>query len=192
MDDLKILQIIKEDVESQLKEKRFIHTLNVAEVATDLAYIYGCHIVNSQKAALLHDIAKFYTLEEMHGIFIKHKYVPHEFERLSRSLLHGKAAAFYGLEKYHIDHETFNAIYYHTTGRPHMTLMEKIIYVSDYIEPNRGHISYINEARKAAYQDIDKAVYYCLKGSIEYLEKQDTTIDPLTVESYHYYNQLIH
>ena len=192
MDELTVLQSMRQDVASKLKEKRFLHTLSVTEVALDLAYIHKCHPVHAQMAALLHDVCKFHTLEEMHQIFDKHHYIPHEHEKFSRALLHGKAAAYYSLDTYKINHETFGAIYYHTTGRPHMTTLEKVIYVSDYIEPLRGHIDYIQEARQYAYKDLDKAMYFCLKGSCEYLEKQDTTVDPLTLETFHYYDHLIH
>ena len=77
---------------------------------------------------------------------------------------------------------------YHTTGRPDMTLLEKIIYIADYIEPNRKLIPGLPEVRKLAFQSIDDAICLCSKNTVEYLREAGKPVDPMSIETYNFYD----
>ena len=80
-----------------------------------------------------------------------------------------------------------NAIASHTTGCPHMSLLDKIIYIADYIEPRRNKAPNLLEIRKLAYQDLDETMYQILKGTLTYLKKKGSKTDQVTVEAFEYY-----
>ena len=105
------------------------------------------------------------------------------------SLLHAKCGAILAEQEYHItDFDILHAIRVHTTGVPDMSLLDKIIFISDYIEPNRDKAPHLKELRKMADQDLDMTVYYILKDTVAYLEKhEEQTMDPTTLAAYNYY-----
>jgi predicted HD superfamily hydrolase involved in NAD metabolism len=88
-----------------------------------------------------------------------------------------------------VDQVILDAITYHTTGRPNMTLMDKIIFVADYIEPNRKMLPEMEEIRKEAFTDLDAAVTKILEDTLEYLKSGDGEMDPMTEETYNYYKK---
>ena len=91
----------------------------------------------------------------------------------------------YGVE----DEEILGAIKYHTTGKADMTMLEKIVFIADYIEENRKKFDSLDEARKIAFEDIDKAMAYVLKHTIEFVKERGRTLHPLSVEAYEFYKQ---
>ena len=93
----------------------------------------------------------------------------------------------YGITDYYI----LDAIRYHTTGRPNMTKLDKIIFTADYIEPNRAPLPEIESIRKEALSDIDKAVWHILHNTLTYLESEDFEEDPMTKVTYDFYNDII-
>ena len=94
-------------------------------------------------------------------------------------------------KKYDIlDGDILNAIRYHTTGKPDMTALEKIIYIADYIEPGRFKAKNLPEVRRLAFQDLDETMYVILRDTITYLTGTANTMDPTTVQAYEYYQQL--
>ena len=96
--------------------------------------------------------------------------------------------AYIAKEKYDIeDTEILDAIACHTTGKPAMTLLEKIIYISDYIEPMRNKASNLEEVRKMAFVDLDEALFKILSDTLVYLEKSSKKMDPMTMQTYEYY-----
>lgn len=80
-----------------------------------------------------------------------------------------------------------NAIASHTTGCPHMSLLDKIIYIADYIEPGRKELPNMAEVRRLAFTDIDDCLYRILKDSLEYLNSKNEPIDPMTEKTFLYY-----
>ena len=107
-------------------------------------------------------------------------------------LLHAKVGAFYAKEKYGVeDVDILSAITYHTTGRPNMSLLEKIIYVADYIEPHRKKLPRLDEIRKIAFIDLDRAIYMILENSLSYLESGNEKIDSKTEETYRFYKNVM-
>jgi nicotinate-nucleotide adenylyltransferase len=89
------------------------------------------------------------------------------------------------------DEDILNAIRYHTTGRPGMSLLEKIIFVSDYIEPGRESAPNLALVRKLAYENLDSCVLKVLKDTLEYLGTGDAQVDPMTQKTYEYYSNLL-
>jgi predicted HD superfamily hydrolase involved in NAD metabolism len=179
---------IRNAMEKKLDEKRYEHTLGVAYTAANLAAIYGANIKDAEIAGLLHDCAKCIEDEKKLSICMKHNITINSIEEKTPFLLHGKVGGFLAMRKYGImDQNIINAIINHTTGRPNMTLLEKIIYVADYIEPNRKSLPNLNNIRKLAYEDLDKALLCILEDTLQYLNSTKEDIDPLTQKTYEYY-----
>ena len=107
-------------------------------------------------------------------------------------LLHGKAGACLARDKFGVeDEELLDAIRYHTTGRPEMTLLEKIVFVADYIEPNRKKADNLTELRRLAFEDLDETVLQILEQTLDYLEKTGKEIDRHTIMTRDYYKKLL-
>ena len=144
-------------LEQELNYKRFVHTLAVAGTAASLAMCYGADIEKAEIAGLLHDCAKCLDVRKMQRLCEKAGLEISPYERSSGSLLHSKAGSVLAAEKYGVtDPDLLNAIRYHTTGRPGMSLLEKIIFVADYIEPGRFSAKNLPLVRKMAFADIDR------------------------------------
>jgi len=153
-------EVIKEYAKIVLSDKRFVHTVNVAEEAKRLAVLWGADADSAYLAGIVHDIAKEIPKCQSLDALAEYGYRPDEIEKQNPELLHGKLAAYIARDKFGIDDEdVLSAVTYHTTGRPEMSLLEKIIYVADFTEPGRTFPE-ANEIRKLADQSIDKAVLY--------------------------------
>lgn len=179
---------LQEMIHKEMDDKRFVHTMGVAYTASAMAMAYGEDLKKAYLAGLLHDCAKchtnpeFITLCEEYGIPIT------ESEYENPFLLHGKLGAYQAKHKYNInDEEILSAITWHTTGKPAMTLLEKIIFIADYIEPDRKELPNIHEIRKTAFSDIDKAMVLISGSTIKYLEDNGRSIDNITRDTYNYY-----
>lgn len=185
------LEMLRECMKSLLKESRYRHSLGVEEVSYDLALIYGYDTEVASIAGILHDCARYLSNKELLKECIKNNLPVTEIEEKNLLLLHAKVGALYAKEKYGIENEDIlNAINYHTTGRPAMSLLEKIIYTADCIEPYRKPIPDIDKARKAAYKNLDLAVVMILRNTLEYLTEKGAVIDTLTIETYEYYKKI--
>lgn len=163
-------------MENTLPHKRYVHTLGVAYLAASLAMAYGKNQEKAMLAGLLHDCAKCLPDEEILRQCVERGLPVSKIEREQPFLLHGKLGAWYAEHTYGIgDEKILNAIRFHTTGRPEMSFMEKNIYLSDYIEIGRKQstVPELNELRRLAFQDIDMAVYYVAKNTVDYLRKKE-------------------
>lgn len=179
---------IRKNLEKELDNKRYEHTLAVAYTATSLAMRYNCNLNDAFVAGLLHDCAKCISDSKKISICEKHKIQISDVERRNPSLLHGKVGAFLAMEEYNVDNDDIiNAISFHTTGRPGMSLLEKIIFVADYIEPGRNKALNLNEIRALAFMDLDKALLRILEDTLLYLENSEDEIDECTQITYIYY-----
>ena len=182
-----IMQLSKE-----LKDSRLMHTFGVIDTASALAKAYQADIKKCEKAALLHDCAKYMPLDEMIAICERNFIELNELEKKKNSLLHAKAGACLAYEKYGIkDKEILDAIKYHTTGKPNMSLIEKIIFVSDFIEPGRDFSEKLPMYRMIAMADINLVCMNILKDTLDYLKSLNEEIDPLTKETYAFYKNQI-
>ncbi len=185
------IQKIRKKMKKELDKGRYEHTLGVAYTSASLAMRYGYSIQKAQVAGLLHDCAKGKSADRILEMCEKNNVPITESERRSPYLLHAKLGAFLAMNRYHIHQiDILNAICYHTTGRPKMSMLEKIVFVADYIEPLRNKAEHLREIRKMAFLDLDEAVYMILRDTLEYLKKYKSDIDGTTEEAYQYYQRI--
>ncbi|MCY7856441.1 bis(5'-nucleosyl)-tetraphosphatase (symmetrical) YqeK [Bacillus sonorensis] len=170
-------------VKEQLTEQRYTHTVGVMETAVKLAERFGADVKKAETAAIFHDYAKFRPKEEMKQIILdENKSL--EVLDFHHELWHAPAGA--SLVKTEVgitDEDVLSAIRYHTSGRPGMTLLEKIIYVADYIEPGRLFPG-VDEVRALAEENLDLALIQALKNTITFLLKKNQAVFPDTIATY--------
>ncbi len=182
------LKKIRKAMEKTLDSKRYEHTLGVAYTAAALAMRYDESVKNAQIAGLLHDCAKCMSDEKRLSICKKHNIGINEIERRNPFLLHAKVGSFLAMDEYHVtDPDIVNAILNHTTGRPGMSTLEKIIFIADYIEPGRKQAPILKEVRKLAFTDLDETMVRILGSTLDYLQEGGGEIDPMTRRTYEYY-----
>lgn len=179
---------IKEALKNSLDPLRYEHTLGVMYTAASLAMAYDYSVEKAMLAGLLHDCAKCIPNHEKVALCQKYHVAISKCEMENQSLLHAKAGAICAKEWYHVeDSEVLHAIQIHTTGEAEMNLLDKIIYVADYIEPNRTQAPNLKYLRKIAYQDINKCIAYITQDTLLYLEEKKGSIDPATQLTYEFY-----
>lgn len=185
-----------EDIQNKLRKKlkgsRYIHTLGVEYTSVCLAMKYGEDLEKAELAGLLHDCAKQLPEKKLIKICKAHGEKISKMEFQQPFLLHGKAGACLSKDKFGIeDSMILDAIRYHTTGRPNMSLLEKIVFVADYIEPNRKKAENLTELRRLAFENLDEAVLLILEQTLDYLEKTGKEIDRHTIMTRDYYKKLL-
>ena len=187
------VDVIKEKLQSALSIDRYIHTLGVAEEAQKLAAVYGDAelVKKAEYAGLLHDCAKDYP-DDMKKRFCKEYHVPvDDVMKKQLGLIHPFLGAEVAKREYGVeDEDIIGAIRWHTTGKPEMTVLEKIVFIADYIEPNRKPFDGQKKARKLAYEDLDKAMAYILESTIEYVKERNRALHPYSVEALEYYKRI--
>lgn len=177
------LQKIYDYIKDNLKENRYSHTLGVVKTSKELAILNKEDANKAEIAALIHDVAKFIPFEEQIDILRSNGYELDEITLKSPQVLHGFVGAIIGKEKFGIeDEDILNAVKYHTLAKGNMTTLEKIVYIADYIEPNRDFPG-VEELRKITKDDLDKGVLKGLENTILFVIKQGNLIHPLTVEA---------
>lgn len=173
------LKIVKE----QLTDHRYQHTLGVMETAIILAKQVGADEQKAELAAIFHDYAKFRPKEEMKEI-IRTQGFPQDLLEYNAELWHAPAGAYLVEKEAGItDTEVLTAIRYHTSGRPGMSLLEKVIYLADYIEPGR-HFPGVEEVRQMAKENLEKALIKSVQNTITFLMKKNQPIYPETFQAY--------
>lgn len=182
---------VYEEVDAKLKkiltEKRYNHVNGVVKMSLKLAEIYGEDPEKCKIAAVFHDYSKQFSDEENYDIITKYGIEVDELENNSKELIHSKIAAKIAEVEYNIsDTDILNAISYHTTGRAKMSLLEKIIFVADSIEPGRIYPN-VENLRKIAVVDIDRAVLGILNGTISNLLSRGLKIHPNSVMARNYF-----
>ncbi len=192
-DDRFVLSLY-EKMHKHLKHKRFIHSVGVAGTAASLAMKYGADLFKARIAGILHDCAKCYDDDELLILCRGNNIEVTPFEETHGFLLHAKYGAHMAREKYEIeDEDILSAIRWHTTGHENMTLLEKIVYISDYIEPSRNKAAGLDKIRDAAFNsdDIDISLAMIMKNTIEYLKSGEDSIDTTTMAAYDYYKKIL-
>lgn len=184
------IEEIRNKVEIALKDDpmRFKHSIGVADTAACLAMRYNSNIERAYITGLLHDCAKC-VADDVKIKECREANLPiSQTELESPYLLHSKLGALYARTKYGIDDtEICSAIEFHTTGKPDMSLLEKIVFIADYIEPLRNKAWDLDIIRGLAFEDINEAVYFCLKDTLDYLESKNKPIDEMTSKAFAYY-----
>ena len=185
------LKKIEKKLEKHLDARRMEHTRGVMYTAACMAMVFGCDLEQAQVAGLLHDCAKCVPNKKKLKLCLENGIPMSDYEEKNPFILHAKLGAFLASTKYEIrDQEILDAITWHTTGRPGMTDLEKIIYLADYIEPGRDKASRLPFIRNLAFQDLDECMYQVLKDTLEYLSVSSDGIDELTEEAYSYYREI--
>lgn len=183
------LKKIRKAMEKSLDDRRYEHTLGVEYTAAALAMCHNASIKNAQLAGILHDCAKCLSNEKLLSICEKRNISINEIERNNPSLLHAKVGSFLAMDEYGVsDQDVIHAILNHTTGRPGMSILEKIIFVADYIEPGRNKAPNLNEIRQLAFVNLDAAMLRILEDTLKHLEERGGDIDPMTRRTYNFYS----
>ncbi|WP_400164130.1 bis(5'-nucleosyl)-tetraphosphatase (symmetrical) YqeK [Brevibacillus sp. TJ4] len=170
-------------VRAQMNEKRYQHTLGVAETARLLALQYGADPKKAEMAGYLHDYCKCWPIEKMREVLLRHD-LPPELLAGEKELWHAFAGAIVIQTELGVtDIEILQAVRYHTTGRVGMSLLEKVVCVADYIEPNRNYPG-VDTIRELAKEDLDTALAVALGGTIQFLIEKKQSVYPLTLLAY--------
>ena len=183
------IDLIKADLKEKLPKKRYEHTLGVAYTAASLAMCYGEDILKAELAGILHDVAKTKKSFELKDDMKEYidPYTDGDYVALiadkAPQILHAIYAPYLAKRDYKIeDKDILSAIRWHTTGKKDMTMLEKIVFVADYIEPNRKKLPDLDRIRTLSFHDISEAVKVTAKSTIEYLGSQGMYIDKFTYE----------
>ena len=184
------LQEIRKKVKKELDKDRYEHTKGVMYTAACLAMAHEGNLEQAMLAGLLHDCAKCVPNDEKIRICEENHIIISSVERENPTLLHAKLGALYASTKYEVtDPEIIHAIKIHTTGEPGMSLLDKIIFIADYIEPKRDKAAHLDEIRKLAFEDLDACMADILYDTLHYLNNKKGAIDPNTQLTYEYYKQ---
>lgn len=170
---------IRTELKNCLSEERYEHVLGVEFTATCLAMKYGADVYKAELAGLLHDCAKEYSIDELYQMA--------GGEEGTAKTMHAVCAPIVAKNKYGIDDvEILSAIRWHTTGKANMALLDKIVFVADFIEPCREMITILPEVRRIAFEDLTYAVYRISEETIPYVEMRKLPMDKHTIECYEY------
>lgn len=186
MDRDKIIKELKQNV----SKKRYEHSVGVEYTSVLLAYRFGVDPEKARLAGLLHDCAKGLSGKEKIEKAKKAGFTVSKYDEKNPEMLHARLGAFLAKSKYGVkDKDVLSAIALHTTGKAAMSDLEKIIFVADFIEPNRKELKCMAKIRSVSFENLDKAVYLVLKHTLEYLEENGSEIDDASLDTYEYYKQ---
>ena len=186
------LEKMRKQLAKDLDDDRLEHSLSVAYTATNLACIYGVDVEEALIAGYLHDCAKCFSDDKKLDLAKKYDIKVSKIEKDHPTLLHAKLGAELARDKYDVeDRGILDAIKFHTMGRADMSKLEQVIFVADYIEPNRNKAPDLLEIRKLAFTDLDLATFRVLEGTLAHLKEEDKEIEPSTIETFNYYKALI-
>lgn len=165
---------------SMIRAKRIAHVRGTEEEAVRLARRWGANEEYARRAAILHDCTKYLELEEQLQICAKYGIVLDKLEQQAVKLLHSKTGACLARYVFGENDDIFEAIFCHTTGKVNMTLLDKILYIADYMEPNRDFPG-VEHLRKLAYEDLDAAVLAGCEASIQEMKDRGQPVHQNTV-----------
>ena len=177
---------LREQSYAYLSPKRIPHVQGCEWEAVRLAKRWGESEEDAAEAGILHDITKKLVLSEQLILSEKYGIINDTYETANVKLLHAKTGAALARDLFNISDRVYSAIRWHTTGKPDMTLLEKIIYMADYIEPNRDFPG-VDKLRKLAYEDLDAAMVLGLKMSLEDIRSYGAEPYEVTVSTYEWY-----
>jgi predicted HD superfamily hydrolase involved in NAD metabolism len=187
-----ILADVKKDVDTIFAEdeERLKHIYGVRSTAVILAHQHGISMENVEIAALLHDITKHYS-EEEHKEVITNHYGEDILKIYSEPLWHSFSAAALAKDYYGVKNpDIIKAVENHTIGRADMSILEKILFIADYIEPNRPYEN-SKEVFKIAFDNLDLAIFKAITLSIELFENQGDKIPDQAYETREFYRNLV-
>ena len=167
---------------SYLKHKRIPHVLGTEQEAIRLAERYGADVEKARVAALLHDCTKRLDMEEQLALCRQYGIRLDALEQQALKLLHAKTGAAIARDVFGVDDEIYRAIWWHTTGHAGMTLLEKIMYLADYIEPSRDFPG-VDKLRAVCYKDLDEGLLMGLEMTIEEMTSMGNPVHHATIEA---------
>lgn len=179
---------LKERLSKRLTEKRYAHSIATMKASSDLAKYHNIDSYKAEVAALLHDCAKCYTDAKKLEMAKRYKMELTSSEKENPDLLHQRLGSIVAMRDYGItDTEILSAIECHTTGKPDMNNLEKLIFISDFIEPTRKAFYGMENIRELAKHSLDMALVAILESTIQYLIDKEKKIDERSLETYRYY-----
>ena len=170
---------------SFLKHARIPHVLGTEQEAVRLALRYGADVDRARTAALLHDCTKRLEMDEQLALCAQYGIELDELEQQALKLLHAKTGAAVARDRFGVDDEIYSAIFWHTTGHADMTLLEKVIYLADYIEPTRSFPG-VDTLRAACYEDLDKGLLMGLEMTVEEMKERGNPVHSATLAAIEY------
>ncbi len=180
------IEEIKEKLEKNIKPNKYNHSINVMNTAMKLASYYGCDRRKAEIAGLLHDCAKGMAKDQIFELCKKANIEVDEIQRRQPDLLHGPVGAYIARTDYGIyDAEILEAINVHTTGKENMGMLDKIIFISDYIEPGRRFPG-VETIRECAFKDINRALILGFDTTIIHVIEKGRLIHPHTIHARNY------
>lgn len=183
---------IEKSLQGLLSPHRYAHTLGVMHTACALSMAHSYPMTRAQIAGLLHDCAKYLSNDQLIEIAKKRGLLISPGEEKAPQLLHAKVGALFAEEIYGVqDPAVLRAIRLHTTGSPAMGLLDKIIFVADYIEPGRDRAPHLSDIRQLAFYDLDLAVTLILEDTIAFLEASGAEIDVSSRQTLDSYRDII-
>ena len=169
--------------------------LGTAATAVKLAEKYGADVHRAEVAGLLHDCTKKLSMPEQLALCGKDGIALDELEKKALKLLHAKTGADAGIaistgaaiarDVFGVDDEIYNAILWHTTGKPDMTVLEKVIYLADFIEPTRDFPG-VDALRRTVWEDLDRGLLMGLEMTVEEMEEMGNPIHVNTLAARDY------
>ena len=179
------MEELEAEVVSLLNPNRVAHVLGCRDCAMELARLYGENEVDAARAGLLHDITKAIDGPLQLTLCAEYGMILDTFSRSFPKTLHALTGSLVARRIFGENENVVSAICHHTTGRANMTLLEKIIYIADYVERNRDFPG-VEEMRRLAYTDLDAAVLMGLESAVAHVRRQGQGLAPATIEALEY------
>ena len=167
---------------SMVYAKRLPHIRGIEAESVRLAQRWGADVDEARTAAILHDCTKYLNMQQQLSLCAHYGIALDPLEEKVVKLLHSKTGAWIARDIYGVSDAVFQAIYWHTTGKANMTLLEKIIYIADYMEPTRS-FNGVERLRALAYLDLDAAVLLGLEMTVDEMQARTNALHPRTVEA---------
>ncbi len=190
--DLSEIYEIRKKLQKILKPERYEHSLSVSFTCACLAMRYGSDLYKAELAGLIHDCAKQFSDKELLKACVKDGVEITEDMRKAPQVIHSIYGAVYARKCFGVeDPDILSAVYYHTLGKPDMSLLEAIVFTADYIEARRYKAERLPEIRQLAFVDLDRAVYEINHDTITYLEESGGYICRDSYDTYQFYRELM-
>jgi predicted HD superfamily hydrolase involved in NAD metabolism len=179
-------QFIEDYLRTHLNVQRYEHSLRVRDTAVNMAEFYKVNIEKARLAGLVHDCAKDMSGSQLRELVANHGYSIDEVCKYSSAIMHGLGGAIIAKEVMGIeDADVLNAVTYHTTGRENMSVLEKIIYLADYIEPMRN-FPMVEKLRELSYKSLDEALLLSFNNTINYIIARGQLLHYDTIDARNY------
>ena len=175
-----------------LSERRYNHSIGVMDVAVSMAEKFGADVEKARIAGLLHDCAKEIDKDEALKMCDEMGIEIDDEKRVQKGLLHADLGAELIKRDYDIDdEEIYSAVKCHTMGKRDMTTLDKILYLADFIEPNRRDFEGLSKLREVCFEDLDEAMLFAINLSISFVSGKGKTLHKQTVDTKEYFQKLI-